>query len=307
MAAKKEKKSKVKIANKNKNKNSINIVINSHNKKRSNPSAPRQHAPSSIVVLNPGVPYLPQDSSLHHIYPLIQSLHEKVAAQTQPTPTLSPIRNTSPFQSTVSSLVQPRYIYNAPIYNRKQNPSPIRSVNSNSPPPSLASSQHSHNYFAPPPSLVSSQHSHSSSIPYDTKDMSYFQSVAQIKRDLSHNLKDNASLPPVTVSPMKDNFPIENHPNVAIRTKAPRYVNSQGDSVHRFSDSRSTGNTSVYTNDHFDPFDSQNSDKVKEAMKKIAVLEKPVFNHPYFGSGSSSSSLSEPKKKRVIHKKHTSV
>ena len=65
----------------NKNKNQINIVINSHNKKKtSNPRRQPQSSNPSIFVSSPGVPYLPQDSSVHHLYPILQNLSDKINA-----------------------------------------------------------------------------------------------------------------------------------------------------------------------------------------------------------------------------------
>ena len=77
--AKKDKKDKkVQIKNKNKNKNQINININSHNKRRavSRPSSNQGH--SSVFVSTPHQPYLPQDQSIHHLYPILENLKDKI-------------------------------------------------------------------------------------------------------------------------------------------------------------------------------------------------------------------------------------
>ena len=154
MAKRKDKKSKVKIANKNKNKNSINITINSNNKKRGNPSAPRQQGNGSIVVSNPGGPYLPQDSSLHHIYPLIQSLHEKIASHNNP-PVNPPVSTGNFLNAT---------------------PNPIPSVRNNPPvnPPIHTTS----------PSTYSVDSTNS-------VDSTFMHGLNKIQRNLSHNLKTN--------------------------------------------------------------------------------------------------------------------
>ena len=154
MAKRKDKKSKVKIANKNKNKNTINITINSNNKKRGNPSAPRQQGNGSIVVSNPGGPYLPQDSSLHHIYPLIQSLHEKIASHNNP-PVNPPVSTGNFLNAT---------------------PNPIPSVRNNPPvnPPIHTTS----------PSTYSVDSTNS-------VDSTFMHGLNKIQRNLSHNLKTN--------------------------------------------------------------------------------------------------------------------
>ena len=69
---------KEKVTNKNKNRNQINITINSNNKRKvaQRPSGSSGH--SSVFVSTPYQPYLPQDQSLHHIYPILENLKDKI-------------------------------------------------------------------------------------------------------------------------------------------------------------------------------------------------------------------------------------
>jgi len=85
---KKTKKEKVVVTkNKNKNRNQINININSNNKKRSYQQPRPQQSHAGSVVVSSGIPYQPSDSGLHHIYPIIQSLTERVNSYTNKEPT----------------------------------------------------------------------------------------------------------------------------------------------------------------------------------------------------------------------------
>ena len=76
---KKKNDKKVKIKNKNKNKNQIHITINSHNKRKVSPRPSQPHqGHSSIFVSTPHQPYLPQDQSIHHLYPILENLKDKI-------------------------------------------------------------------------------------------------------------------------------------------------------------------------------------------------------------------------------------
>ena len=77
--SKKDKKDK-KVKIKNKNKNQIHITINSHNKRRvtSRPSQQPPQGHSSIFVSTPNQPYMPQNDSLFHLYPILENLKDKI-------------------------------------------------------------------------------------------------------------------------------------------------------------------------------------------------------------------------------------
>ena len=74
----KNKKKEKKIRIKNKNKNQINITINSNNKRKvaSRPSSSSGH--SSVFVSTPNQPYVPQNDSLFHLYPILENLKDKI-------------------------------------------------------------------------------------------------------------------------------------------------------------------------------------------------------------------------------------
>ena len=78
--AKKKKDKKVQITNKNKNKNknNIHITINSNNKRKVSPRQSQPSHNSSIFVSTPHQLYLPQDQSIHHLYPILENLKDKI-------------------------------------------------------------------------------------------------------------------------------------------------------------------------------------------------------------------------------------
>lgn len=80
---KKTKKTKAINTNKNKNKNNIHININSHNKRRGT-TRKTASPPTTIFVSTPHVPYVPQDSSMQHLYPILQDIKDKVVQHNKP-------------------------------------------------------------------------------------------------------------------------------------------------------------------------------------------------------------------------------
>lgn len=94
---KKEKKDKTSV--RSKNKNLINININSNNKRKASSKAPPRNPP--VFISQPFVPYLPQDSSISQLYPIIQNLTEKVHNISSSAPPLT-VSSHPPKQSKIS-------------------------------------------------------------------------------------------------------------------------------------------------------------------------------------------------------------
>ena len=107
---KKPKKEKVLTnLNKNKNKNQINIHINSHNK-RKGPRQSQQRTPSTVFLSTPNMPYLPQDSSIHHLYPILQNLSDQILKHNNKSDGTPPIHPIPPLPVSSSYTTTPNNI-----------------------------------------------------------------------------------------------------------------------------------------------------------------------------------------------------